>query len=512
MIQFNLIKNDNPSNNILLIFSPYPVKYILYKFPFDGDKIQLRDTQNNFYFVENKITIFEEIKSKCIDKNVSIIAISKGGHVALEFANYISNTINTNNVSVFLFNPMLILDRTIIVDHNILFPQNPISVDIFTKKYKKNIEDTYKLLYNKTYRVIYTYSKYSMLDNLNFNYFKKYIDFFCDINIKSHNCLYPFIHNVDHNIKVDHDEINVGNYSKEDINNILQFFNNKLLSLDTLINSTHQLLNNVYKKVIDNKHVTLIIQARMSSTRLPGKILLEVNGTKLLDIFIQRVQQSKELDSFIIATTMNECDDVIVEYCKQNNYKWMRGSETNVFDRFKQCCNLNNITHVCRVTSDNPLFDYEYLDFLIREYKKNNYDYLKPIGGIHGVIEGELFNMDKLKKHCDKFDDTQNEHVTKFIYDNPSLFNIKYILYSHHKSHSLFDKKYHFSYIRLTLDTNNDFIFISKIINNCKNTKMITINTILQILENNLNWIFINNDNNYIENNKKLFLNTLEKL
>ena len=97
---------------------------------------------------------------------------------------------------------------------------------------------------------------------------------------------------------------------------------------------------------------------------------------------------------------------------------------------------------------------------MINYYKLCNIDYYKTIGGIDGVIEGEIFNIEKLRKYENKFTLEHQEHVTKFINDNKKLFNIEYNLYKDNSTNKLFDEKYYFSYIRLTLDTKEDLNLI----------------------------------------------------
>jgi spore coat polysaccharide biosynthesis protein SpsF len=254
------------------------------------------------------------------------------------------------------------------------------------------------------------------------------------------------------------------------------------------------------------KNITLITQIRTNSTRLTNKILLKINQIKIIDIFIERVKKLKNIDNFIIATTTNKCDDVIVEYCKQNNYNYFRGSELNVFERYRMCCEEYNVEHVCRLTSDNPLFDIENLDYMIKCYKNNDFDYLKTIGGADGVGVGEIFNMNILKQYEKEFTDEQKEHVTKYFYDNDSKFKIKYLLYLNFFDHKLFDKDYYFSYIRLTLDTQEDFNLIEKICNYYYNKIYdITFLDILNYLELNSNEL-TTNDNKYKMLYKKSFL------
>ena len=261
--------------------------------------------------------------------------------------------------------------------------------------------------------------------------------------------------------------------------------------------------------IIKNKEIYLLIPIRCNSSRLPNKIFLDINDYKIVDILIQRCKKINNIKDIIILTTNNSCDDKVIKYCDMNGINYFRGSENNVYDRFNKCCKKYNIKHVCRLTSDNPLFDFEYLTNMINYYKLCNIDYYKTIGGIDGVIEGEIFNIEKLRKYENNFTLEHQEHVTKFINDNKKLFNIEYNLYKDNSNNKLFDEKYYFSSIRLTLDTKEDFNLISNIVNNFKNKIFdVTSKEILLFLEKNKKLLEINN-NTYKEENKLDFLKKL---
>ncbi len=119
----------------------------------------------------------------------------------------------------------------------------------------------------------------------------------------------------------------------------------------------------------------LITQARTGSTRLPGKILMEVNNTPLLKIHLDRLNQSKNIDKIIVATTVNEEDDIIEKIGTDWGYEVYRGSENDVLDRFYQAVQKIKPTWVVRVTSDCPLIDPLLVDKVIEITKAENKDY-----------------------------------------------------------------------------------------------------------------------------------------
>ena len=109
-----------------------------------------------------------------------------------------------------------------------------------------------------------------------------------------------------------------------------------------------------------------IIQARMSSTRLPGKVMKKVdNENTILDCVINQLQSSKEIKNIVIATTEQKEDDVIVEFLQKRKVKYFRGSKQDVLDRYYQCAKKFNFSEIIRITSDNPLIDFEIVDMTV---------------------------------------------------------------------------------------------------------------------------------------------------
>ena len=119
-----------------------------------------------------------------------------------------------------------------------------------------------------------------------------------------------------------------------------------------------------------------IIQARIGSTRLPGKTLMKLNEHfSTLDFVINQLSFSKLIEKTIIATTTLEQDDVIEKYCRKLNIPCFRGNSDDVLDRYYKCANFFKINHILRITSDCPLIDPEIVDKIIMKYQSGNYDY-----------------------------------------------------------------------------------------------------------------------------------------
>lgn len=206
------------------------------------------------------------------------------------------------------------------------------------------------------------------------------------------------------------------------------------------------------------KKIVAIIQARVGSTRLPGKVLLDLKGKTVLNHVVDRVKKSKYIDEVIVATTDLEQDDKIVDECNKIGCKYFRGSESDVLSRYYLCAKENKADIVIRITSDCPLIDFNIIDNMIEKflYKQNsNIDYmnntLEPT--LPRGYDVEIFSFRALvKANFEAKLDYEREHVTPYIYFNPDKFNL-----------SLFRYRYDYSKYRLTLDTKEDFEVISSI-------------------------------------------------
>jgi len=172
----------------------------------------------------------------------------------------------------------------------------------------------------------------------------------------------------------------------------------------------------------------IIIQARMGSSRLPGKVMKQINGKELLWYSYKRASESCLNDVVIIATTNNERDDIIKQWCDKNDIMTFRGSEEDVLDRYYQTALFYNLDVVVRLTSDNPFCDPEIIDMLLKEQKETDADYVSnrietrtwPYG-----LDVEVFKFDTLKKAwSNSTKPEEREHVTPYILNHPELFKL----------------------------------------------------------------------------------------
>ncbi len=195
-----------------------------------------------------------------------------------------------------------------------------------------------------------------------------------------------------------------------------------------------------------------IIQARVSSTRLPGKILKKIEGKTILEHVIDRVKAAQNLDDIIVATTVRKEDLEIVKLCASLGISVFCGSEDDVLDRYYQAARLFKVNHVVRITSDCPLIDFKIIDDVTDLYFKEKVDYVSntiPETFPDGE-DVEVFSFKALKTAWKNAKmSSEREHVTPYLKNNPKIFrtvNFKCKIY-------LADKRW-------TIDEPEDFEFI----------------------------------------------------
>ncbi|WP_197438679.1 cytidylyltransferase domain-containing protein [Polaribacter sp. BAL334] len=205
----------------------------------------------------------------------------------------------------------------------------------------------------------------------------------------------------------------------------------------------------------------LITQARVGSTRLPGKILKEVNGKSLLEIHLERLKKCIKISEIIVATTINNPDKVIYDKALEWGYSAFRGSESNVLDRFYHAVKNSNADWIVRVTSDCPLLDPVLVDDIISFAHHKNYDYVS-----NSVLERfpdgqdvEVFKFSALKTAFQNATlKSDLEHVTPYIRNNANGKGANFF------SSKNFDCEKDFSAIRMTVDEQRDFELIEYLI------------------------------------------------
>jgi spore coat polysaccharide biosynthesis protein SpsF len=217
-------------------------------------------------------------------------------------------------------------------------------------------------------------------------------------------------------------------------------------------------------------NVGLVIQARMGSSRLPGKVLMNLCGKPVLLHIIERLRDFKKEYKRIIITSTVQKDNEIENFCKENNILCFRGSEDNVLDRYYQAAKLFELQHIVRLTGDNPLVDADSLQFLIEGHLKNNADYssnkYEVNSGLPEGVGAEIFTFSALEKSwIEGKKENHREHVNEYILENQDKFKILVVKTMDDRLSACKD-------LRLTVDTRNDFEFVETIIKLLQNNNL----------------------------------------
>jgi len=187
-------------------------------------------------------------------------------------------------------------------------------------------------------------------------------------------------------------------------------------------------------------NICCIIQARIGSTRLPGKVMMNVENQKpVLYFVIKQLQECKLIDKIIVATTTNAEDDQIVNYSKNLGIDCFRGSSKDVLDRYYQCAKEYSVSTIVRITSDCPLIDPEIVDSVINMFENNSCDYTTnflPNSTFPNGVEVEVFSMNGLEKVWKKAKlPSEREHVTPYFSNHKDEFEITNIKNPENLSH-----------------------------------------------------------------------------
>ena len=242
--------------------------------------------------------------------------------------------------------------------------------------------------------------------------------------------------------------------------------------------------------------IDIIIEARMSSSRLPGKVLLPVMGKPLLLLMVERLKRTDFISDIIIATTDNKSDETIIDLAIKENIPFYRGSEKDVLGRVLKTAQTFGTDLIVEITGDNPLADPMLVNDLVKYFIKedSNFDIIStdmgyynkdalitfPLGLGVKVFSTKLLEEVNLKtKHP-----TDREHVVNYILKNTEIY----------KCHNYIAKDlYRRPEIRLTMDYEEDFQLIKKIYESLyKNNKKFSFSDVIQFLDSNPELKFMN--------------------
>jgi len=204
--------------------------------------------------------------------------------------------------------------------------------------------------------------------------------------------------------------------------------------------------------------ITCIVQARMGSTRLPGKVARPILDKPMLWWVMYRLQHSRLIDQVVVATTLEMQDNALVDMCKQYGWLVYRGSENDVLDRYYQAARQFQANHIIRVTSDCPLIDPTVIDYVVTaylsaapqpDYTSNTLDRRYPRG-----LDCEVFSFQTLETTWETDQSSWRAHVTPYIYHHPEQFRLGSV-----------SNPGDFSHYRWTVDTPEDLELVQTIYN-----------------------------------------------
>ncbi len=203
-----------------------------------------------------------------------------------------------------------------------------------------------------------------------------------------------------------------------------------------------------------------IVQARMSSSRLPGKVLQDIAGKPMLAWVVDRAARARRVDGVLVATTTDPADDPIEAFCRQRGYACFRGSQFDVLDRYYQAARSVSADVVVRLTADCPLMDPTLIDAVLEAFSRESADFAAnrlpppwhrtfPIG-----LDIEVCSFAALQRAWQEAAQPyEREHVMPYLYDEPGRFKV-YVL----------DTQPDYGSLRWTVDTPADLEFLRAVV------------------------------------------------
>ena len=225
-----------------------------------------------------------------------------------------------------------------------------------------------------------------------------------------------------------------------------------------------------------NLKIVASIEARMTSSRLPGKVLMLADGKPLLQHMVERIRKVKLVDEIVVATTINDSDSPIVELCNQLGIKVFRGSEDDVLQRVLDAHQSLNSDVIVELTGDCPLIDPEVIDQVVQEYLNSDIDYVSN-AHVRSYPDGydvQVFSFSVLNKVNEKVKSKEDrEHVSLYIYKSGE-YSLKAVIA---------EESIRWPELRVTLDNKGDYLLIKNIIETAaREGKEYNVNEVVQYM------------------------------
>lgn len=223
----------------------------------------------------------------------------------------------------------------------------------------------------------------------------------------------------------------------------------------------------------------IVVQARMGSTRLPGKVLQDIAGRPMLSYQMERLRRVKRAERIVVATTDQPADDAVERFCQKEKIACVRGSEHDVLARYHLAIERFPADVVVRITADCPLIDPAIVDEAIAAYEPDYVSNMLETTYPYGMAV-EVFSAQALREaHREAKDPAEREHVTPFIYRHPERYRLRSLTMAPNLSHH-----------RWTVDTPEDFELVSRLLKTLK--PHFTLQDVLAVLDEHPDWCAIN--------------------
>ena len=231
--------------------------------------------------------------------------------------------------------------------------------------------------------------------------------------------------------------------------------------------------------------IVAIIQARMGSSRLPGKVMMDLAGEPMLVRVVNRVRRATRVDEVVVATTINPHDDRIVGLCGDRGWPVFRGSEEDVLDRYYHAAVAHSADAVVRITSDCPLIDPDIINAVVAEFLAHYPDIDYVSTGINRSyprgLDTSIMSFSALQRAwTEDTNPAWREHVTQYIIRNPDLFRIRGV-----------QNDVDYSHMRWTVDTPEDLAFVHRIYDHFQSDDF-NWKEVISLLQHNPEWLDIN--------------------
>jgi spore coat polysaccharide biosynthesis protein SpsF len=241
-----------------------------------------------------------------------------------------------------------------------------------------------------------------------------------------------------------------------------------------------------------------IIQARMGSTRLPGKVLRPVFGKPILQHVIDRLAPSQSIQSFIVATTTNAEDDAIENFCERNNVACYRGSDWDVLDRFARAaekCGAKSGDSIIRICCDNPIHSWKVVDFVVAQFQRYKVDYFSNSNQEPNYLEDgfdvEVVSYDALMVASNQATLlSEREHVMPYV-KNSKRFKLGW-----RKANEAYQFK-------LSVDTENDLRLAERIFEELDSNPDFSIDDVVELINRKPELLLINEESEINSGYKK---------